>query len=468
MKDERIKRYSRTFSIRRVAFCIVLSFICSFSIISSAQAVPLIRDAEIEHTLRLYANPVFKAAGLRPQSVNIFIVNRDDLNAFVAGGSNMFIHAGLILASDDPAMLIGVMAHETGHIAGGHLAQGAEKLKNAQIGTVLSYVLGAAAAVATNKPEVGAAVITGGSTSAARTLLAYSRANEESADQAALKYLDSLQISASGLHDMFIKLQRNERLHSSHPDPYMLTHPLSNSRIEHVRSHMEDSNIAKGAYPTALELAHQRMVAKLFSFMKTPERTFQRYRKTDTSVAARLAHAVAYYKMPDLPHSLEKIDSLLQDYPDDAFFHELKGQILFENGRIDDALASYRKGNALRPDSALILTDLARVELATGDGALVNSALQHLQKANSFEKTNPSTWRLLATAYGKQNNMGMSALALAEEAMLGDDIDTAEQQVNRAQNILKEHSPGWLRAQDIKFRISQLRQEKEGFELSPL
>lgn len=440
--------------------------ICLLPFRAQAEGLPLIRDAEIEYTLRTFANPVFRIAGLNPQSIHLFIVNSDEINAFVAGGSNMFIHAGLILAADKPDMLIGVMAHEAGHIAGGHLAQGAEKLKDAQLGSILSYVLGAAAAVATKKPELGAAVITGGSTSAQRVFLAYSRSNEDAADQAALKFMDSLNISSSGLYDMFVKLQRNERLHPSSPDPYLLTHPLSSSRIELVRNHIEQSKIREGSYPASYDLPHQRMVAKLYSFMYSPEKTFQKYHKNDHSVPARLAHAVAYYKMPDLERSLEELDSLLKDLPKDAFIHELKGQILFENGKIQQALESYRKAIELRPDSALILTDLAKVELATNDASLLPSVINHLESANNIENTNSTTWRLLATAYGKNGDLGLSSLSLAEEALLDDNVDVADRETDRAQKNLKENSPGWLRAQDIKIRVARIRQE-ESSNLSP-
>ncbi len=436
-------------------------FVLAWLVPLQALAVPLIRDAEIENTLRAYADPVFRTAGLKPKAIRIFLVNDDSINAFVAGGANMFIHAGLILESDTPAVLIGVMAHETGHISGGHLAQGTERLKDAQIGTIFTYVLGAAAAVATKKPEAAAAVIGGGSSTVARSFLAYTRANEEAADQAALRYLDALGISSSGLLQTLLLLQRNERLHSNRPDPYLLTHPLSASRIEHVRNHMEHSKIPDGAYPSQFNIMHKRMVAKLFSFMESPERTFQKYPVSDKSVPARIAHAVAYYKMPDLPRSIEKMDSLLAEYPNDAFFHELKGQILFENGKIADALTSYKKAAQLAPSSPLILTDLGKVELAQPGDALVASAIQHLEKAASMDNTNSLTWRLLATAYGKKGNLGMSYLALAEEAMLADDANAAIRQADLALSTLQNGTPSHLRAQDVKARALEIKLKRD-------
>lgn len=427
-----------------------------------ANAVPLIRDAEIEHTLRTYASPVFKAAGVTPSSVKLFIVNDDSLNAYVAGGANMFIHTGLILATDTPDMLIGVIAHETGHIAGGHLARGAEGLRNAQMGTILSYVLGAAAAVASKKPEAAATVISGGQNMTMRNFLAFTRANEEAADQSALNSMDALGISAEGFLKVFAILQRHEREHAGSPDPYMLTHPLSASRIEHVRNHVEQSSIPEGQYPKQYDMLHKRMIAKLYGFLEPPERTLQKYPIIDKSVPARLARSIAYYKMPDIDRALGEINSLIAESKNDPFFHELKGQMLFENGRVEDALASYDTAAKILPDSALILTDLGKVELAQKDGRRVQSAITHLERANILDNTNDYTWRLLAAAYGKTGNMGMSYLALAEEAALGNKPDDALLHVNRALDALKEGVPARQRALDLKTRaIEMQRKNKE-------
>lgn len=422
-----------------------------------AFAVPLIRDAEIEHTLRIYADPIFKATGVNSSATKLFIVQDSSLNAYVAGGANMFIHTGLIMATETPDVLIGVMAHETGHIAGGHLAQGAEKIKNAQLGTVLTFVLGAATAVASKKPEAAAAVITGGQNAIARNFLSYTRTNEQAADQSALTSLDKLGISADGMIKMFELLKRNERKQFGSPDPYMLTHPLTNERIEFVRNHVGNSKIPLDQYPKSYTILHQRMVAKLYGFIQTPERTLQKYPTSDKTVPARLARAVAYYKMPDIENSLKEINSLIAESPNDPFFHELKGQILFENGRTSEALTSYQTSVKLLPNSALILADLAKVEIAQKIPSTLKTAITHLEKSVSLDSSNSGTWRLLATAYGYAENLPMSYLALAEEALLKDDTKTALQMSNLAISTLKTESPAKRRAQDVKNEAEEMK-----------
>jgi predicted Zn-dependent protease len=426
-----------------------------------ASAAPLIRDAEIEHTLHQYADPIFIANGLKPSAIKIFIVNDDALNAFVAGGANLFVNSGLIMSSPTPDMLLGVMAHETGHIAGGHLARGTEKLKDATMGTIFSYVLGAAAAAASGRPEAAAAVITGGHTTMARNFLAYTRSHEEAADQSALNALDKMGVSASGLLKVFELLRRHEREKIGSPDPYMISHPLTSLRIEHMRSHVEQSKIPEGQYPRELNLPHQRMIAKLYGFLQTPERTFMKYPQGDKSVPARMARAIAYYKMPDLTRSIAEMDSLIAESPKDPFFHELKGQIYFENNKPKEAMQSYRKAVELLPDAPLILLDMGRVELAQGDPSLLPSATAHLEKSSQLDNSNAMVWRQLAIAYGKANNQPMASLALAEEALLVGDPKRALQNVNQAMSQLREGTPAYRHASDVKLQAIELQKEKD-------
>ena len=438
----------------------LLSFIVSLCIVSSSHAAPLIRDAEIENTLRMYADPIFSAAGLKPSAVKIFIVRDDSLNAYVAGGSNLFIHTGLILKATTPDMLLGVIAHETGHIAGGHLAKGSEKLKNAQMGEIFTYVLGAAAAVASKRPEAAAVVIGGGSTSIARNFLAFTRAHEEAADQAALGFLDQTNISASGMLKVFSLLERQRREHVGSVDPYLQTHPLSSTRIEHVRNHVNNSSIPDGQYPKKLDIWHKRMVAKLYSFLYSPEKTFLRYPQSDKSLPAKMARAVAYYKMPELDKSIAEMNALLKTSPNDVFLHELKGQIYFENGRVAEAMDAYQTAVEFLPNNALLLTDLGKVELAQKE-PLITSAITHLEKSVSIDNTNPDAWHLLAVAYGKTQNTGMSNLALAEEIALAGDFERALEKVNVALPNLKEGTPAKRRALDLKSHAIEMVQRKK-------
>lgn len=462
MSDEKVNHHRHFFSYSSLVTHL-LSFwlVCFYFLSGSAYAGGLIRDAEIEATLRDYANPIFRTADLKPSAINIFMVQDSSLNAFVAGGQNLFLHTGLIMATKTPDMLLGVIAHETGHMAGGHLAKGAEKLKDAQLGTILSTVLGAAAAAATGKVEAAAAVMTGANTTLQRNVLSFSRTNENAADQAALGYLDKLNISASGMVDMFTLLKREERQHFGKPDPYLMTHPLTNERIEHIQNHVDRSKIAVGAYPKNLTEKHARMVAKLYAFIQPPEKTLRQYPARDTSVAGRMARAIAYFMQAKVDEAVSIMDDLTTERPNDAYLYDLKGQILFESARVEPAYQSYKRAASLLPNEPLILVELAKVELARNSAADDAAAVAHLEHSLNMDKENASAWRLLATAYGKKNNNAMASLALAEEALLEGDVKEAIAQSNRALSQLPANSPSSQRASDLKQRAQQMKKEQE-------
>lgn len=425
-----------------------------------ALAISLIRDAEIEDTLRQYTNPILRTAGLSPEAVRIFIVGSSDINAYVAGGANIFIYTGLIQETRDPGMLIGVIAHETGHIAGGHLARGSEQLANAQIGVVLGYVLGAVAAAA-GGGDAGAAIMTGSSHIAERGLLSFSRTNEQAADQAALHYLDSLNLSADGMLRMFEVLRRKEQQYAGLIDPYAITHPLSSERVAHVRAHLTESSISQGSYPKEYEEKHKRMQAKLFGFMELPTKTLARYPESDKSVAGCMARAIAWFKKADIEQALKAIDALIADFPQDAYLHELKGQFLFENGRIPDAQKAYAQADKLKPNAPLIMTALAETYVASTDKTLWQKATALLEKSTSLDKSISHSWRLLGTAYGKLGNLGMSHLALAEEAALLADPEGILLNTRKAAQYLPEKSKARVRVEDLKREAAIIKDEQD-------
>lgn len=426
----------------------------------SPDRISLVRDAEVENIIRVYAAPVFRAADLDPDAIRVHLVNDDALNAFVAGGLNLFLNTGLLIRSENPSQLIGVIAHETGHIAGGHLTRLGEAVESASAEALLSILLGAAAAAASGRGDVGTAVMMGGQQAAGRSLLRYSRTQESAADQAAVRLLDAVGISAQGLLSFMEILGEQELLVSERQDPYVRTHPLSRERVAFLRHHVEASTASGAALPPEFSEMHRRLRAKLFAFLKPPPLTFQRYKADDPALEARYARAIAHYRKPELDKALALIDGLIGERPDDAYFHELKGQMLFENGRARDALEPYRRAVALLPDSPLLRIALAQVQTAVSDAALLEDAREHLTRALVKERDNYSAWRLMAIAAGRLGDEGMAALAMAEQALLGRRLGDAAAHADRAARLLSANSPSWLRAQDIKERASQLKEQK--------
>ena len=415
---------------------------------SKAKPPRLVRDAEIENTIRAYATPLFQAAGLSAADVNIYLINDSSLNAFVAGGLNLFLHTGLLMRSRTPNQIIGVIAHETGHISGGHLARFQGQIRNASIIAILAMIAGAGVAAA-GGGDLGAAIMTGGPAVAQSQILGYSRAQESAADQAALSFLDATGQSVKGLADFFRIIEGQEMLTASRQDPYMRTHPLSRDRIEVVEQHLRTSQYSDT--PDAPEFVdmHRRMLAKLEGFLLPPSQVLARYKEDDTRIEARYARAIALYRFPDLKRALPLIDGLIAEEPDNAYFHELKGQMLFENGRGAEALAPYQRAVELEPDAAPLRVDLARAMIERNDPALNKQAIVNLQRATRREPLNGFAWSQLAIAYGRDEQLGMSALAQAEAALARNNKREAWAQATRADKMLERGSGGWLRAQDI-------------------
>ena len=455
-------------SLRRASLLplmLVLMLAVAYSVVTAAPAAAqgrkLIRDAEIESIIREFATPLFQAAGLNPQAIDVYLIEDKSLNAFVSGGQNLFIHTGLLINTEDPLQLIGVIAHETGHIAGGHIASRVEELKNTQTKVIATYLLGLGAAIATGQPGLAAAILSGGQDIALKGLLSYTRSQEQAADQAAVKYLNATGQSPRGLRDFMEILGDQEMLLSSNQDPYIRTHPLTRDRIAFLEEQTRLSPYRdKPARADFIEL-HKRMRAKLIGFLEPIERVFRKYPESDTSLEARYARAIAYYRRPDLSKALPLVEGLIAERPDDPYFRELRGQMLFENGRIAEAVPEYEAAVRLRPDSSQLTLALARAELEMNDDTLNHKALTNLQQTLNREPNNAGAWRLTAVAYGRMGDTGMTALALAEAALARREAPEARDQARRAQQILPAGSPGWLRAQDIENLADQLAKRDE-------
>ncbi|MCC6470384.1 MAG: M48 family metallopeptidase [Alphaproteobacteria bacterium] len=432
---------------------LALSFLGAFCVAvvpTTARAVSLIRDAEIENTIRVWATPLFEAAGLVPDDVHIVLVNDRTLNAFVAGGQNLFLNTGLLLRSQHAGQVIGVIAHETGHIAGGHLARLPEAMKNATAMAILSLLIGAVAGVAAGRPDAAVAGVAGGMTAAERNFLAYTRTQEASADQAGVNFMEQNGLSSRGLMEFFDILSGQELMVTSRQDPYVRTHPLTKERIDFVRNFVARSRYSDAPLPPEWVEMHKRMRAKLFGFIEPISRTLTIYKDDDKSVEARYARAVALYRKPDVPRALATIDSLLREAPNDPFFHELRGQTLFENGRAAEALPAYERAVELLPKSGLLRIDLARVQLEFNRPDMDGKAVANLNEALRQEGENSMAWRQLAIGEGRIGNIGMAALALAEEALLLGKYRIALGQAQRAERLLPVGSPPHMRVQDLQ------------------
>lgn len=431
-------------------------------------ALVLVRDAETESLIRSFLHPLFRAAGVDAGLMRIVLVQARPINAFVTTGNRLFVNTGLIQQSETAAELVGVLAHETGHIAAGHIARLPEELRSAMIRSVVGMLLGGAAAAAAGRNAGGnpGALVLGGQAMALGELYAFTRSQEQAADQAAVTYLDRLGWSARGMVQVLEKLQGQELLAVGRQDPYFRTHPLSRDRLEFVRGHLERSPYRDAPLPPGSEAAFAMVKAKLDAFLDPPLMTWRRYPEGDASAPARYARAIAQHRSGRTEAALAILEPLIREQPANPWLRELKGQILFEGGRPREAADAYREALRLMPGEPLIRTALGHALVETGDPALLRAAAAELEASLRLDREQAFAWRQLAVAKGRLGLTAEADLALAEEAMLEHDYAAARMLARRAEAALPP-GPLRLRAQDLRFatqRENMTREQREAEE----
>jgi len=418
--------------------------------------VPLIRDAEIEQLLRDYTTPILRAAGLGPQNVQVVIINNRAFNAFVMDGRRIFVNSGALFDSTTPNQIIGVLAHESGHIAGGHLAKMRQEMANAQTQMILATVLGLGAMVAGAKTgagqsasQIGMAALTGPQEMIRRSLLSYVRAQEEQAEKAGVKVLAATGQSAKGMYDTFRRFADQTMFTARGVDPYVQSHPMPAERVRALEEVARTSPYWDKKDSSELQLRHDMMRAKLAGFMDRPDTITRRYPTSDTSLPARYARAISAYRFSDLRNAIGQIDALIAAQPNNPYFHELKGQALMESGRGAEAVAPLRRAAALAPHAQLIRALLAQALVSTHDAKHAEEAIAILRDVLIHEKELVSGYRELAMAYGQKGDLAQADLASAQASFASGDFKTARELAARAKTRLPTGSPGWVKADDI-------------------
>jgi predicted Zn-dependent protease len=423
-----------------------------------------IRDAEIEQILRDYGDPLFEAAGLQPNDVDIHIVQDDSLNAMVALGRHMFINTGTIMESEAPEQLKGVMAHETGHIALGHNITRYQAMGDAQGTSMITLGLGALA-LAAGAPDAAMALFGSAGQFGMLTFFKFTRAEESAADQYGLGLLEKTGQSGEGMLHFFEKFAYEEMMSESRREPYFRGHPISRDRVGALRKRVETGRCVTVADASGVDrctvTAQSRpqdqksidqlamMKAKLVGFIGPPNKVMTRYPKTDQSIPAKYARAIAAYRAVDIKAALTETQALIDAQPDNPYFQELKGQILFESGKAEESIEPHRRSVELVPDQALLKVNLARSLTATKKPEHVKEAEGLLIDAIELEKNNAFAWSHLATVYAAQGRVGDANLATAEEAYILGAMERAQHFATRALKELDSSTPNGQRASDI-------------------
>lgn len=447
------KTYQRI--IKRLLLCLLPAYCLAAA---QAQAMSLISDEETEIFLHRTLQPVFKAAGTDFNPRRIYIVNDKSLNAFVTDGNNMFVTVGTLMAADSQNEISGVLAHETGHIEGGHLLRHKIQSREVQRMTLASMLLGSAAGIAAGRADVSIAAILGSQSSAMNSMLTYQVSEERSADEAAVKLLKKINQSPDGMLRFMKKIQKRNTLQGIEETSYFRTHPVTSERIAFMEKAAKESQAPKTG---AQEKDFERIRAKLYAYIEDPKATLQKYPETNGTIPARYARAIAYFKKMDMPKALGLINGLIADEPQNPYFYELKGQMLLETGQIAQAADIYRQALKLRPDSSLFKLNLAQAMLENSPSAAEQKQIVDLLNQVLVYNPDSYAWILLSRAYGMQQNAAGYNYAAAEYSLLTRDIRLAKQQAEQA--LKSSPAPALrLKLEDLLLRIKDMEKQNDG------
>ena len=414
-----------------------------------ASAQSAIRDTEIEAIIHEWADPVFRGMGLEPSEVEILLIADPELNAFATRGRIMGLNTGLILRTRNPNELLGVIAHEGGHIRNRHtLRDGAQ---NAGMQPMLMTMALGALAIAAGAPDAGAVLLGNSQYFGTLSALRYMTHQEGEADNTAARALETAGESGRGLVSCFENFRSQEVFSDARRYPYFRSHPLSSDRIENLRRFVAEQPSYARRDSAERMAQHALVLAKIHAFMDHPRETLRDYPETDTALPARYARAIAWYRDGQTERALSAVAVLLAEQPENPYFWELKGQILFEEGRPDEAIGAHQRSVELMPDAPLLRINLGHALIETRDPTKLDDAVRHLKLASALERDNSMAWRLLAQAYDSQGKEGEARLASAEMYFASGSQRQAPQFALRARDMLEPGSVEWIRAMDIVF-----------------
>lgn len=442
--------------VRTSVTLIFAMFVASAGTVAAyAQNVPIVRDAEIEALVRDYARPIFKAAGLSKSGIDIILVNDPRFNAFVAG-RRMFINTGALLQAETPNEIIGVIAHEAGHIADGHQDRLRDQLARAQTMAIISSLLGVGAMVAgaatdaNGLAQAGAGIMSGGNEFARRGLLGYQRSEEAAADQSAIRYLEATGQSGRGMLVTFGRFQSSLSLSGAKVDPYQQSHPMPRDRIANLETLVKSSQHYENKDSESLQQRHDMMRAKIAVYTQGQAAASRLFKKMPGSLAAQYGEAQAALLFGNPRNALKKADALIKLQPKNPYFHELRGDILLRANQPGKAGEAYARAVQLDPaKSGILPIAYGQALIATGKPDAIRQAVAEIQEGLSRDKENFNGYAYLAQAYNQLGDLPEAELATAEGYYYGGNYQQAKIFAMRAQQKFKRGAPGWVRAQDI-------------------
>lgn len=386
-------------------------FFLNVNFVFAGSKISLIRDAEIENFLYEISKPIFRSANLNPNDIKFYIVDDNSINAFVMGGQNIFVNTGTLTSFDTPDAVLGILAHETGHISAGHLARNASELSSVQSIGLGSILLGIGAMIA-GAPELGQAIIFGGMQVQQQSVLKYTRVQEESADSLAIKYLNDNNYSSSALLKSMNKFYMNELQYSNELE-YYSTHPLSRNRKQFVENKLKNEKNINDNFNQKYQEKFNFIKSKILAYQTGKNKNYINNSKSTTD-DGRYFDAIINMNNNNTKQALNDIDYLIKKYQNNPYFYELKGDIYLKENNVNEALKNYNISDKLLKNNILIKKMIAFIIVKYHQQNLYQKAIDNLNYVIQVENDDNASLKLLAEAYFLNNEKAMSYLTLAK------------------------------------------------------
>lgn len=448
----------RSFLTTLVRSSLFISFLACHTLQADTPQNGFLLDAEAESIFQNWLDQLGKAAGIQGKIYPLFL-GSTEVNAAATEGNRILIFHGLLDKCQNVSQLLGVLAHEIGHIQGGHVALNDETKRRAMGPSAAAIILGSAAALASGNAAPLVAGLAGGSEIFMRKVLYFTRIKETASDQAVIAIAHKLKWEAiiKGLYD-FLSLLKTST-YTLQPDPFLSSHPLDEERLSAIEKKIPSQVVPP--LPAEFEIAFQRVRAKFLAFLLPEQQALERFPPSDTSLPARYARIIIKHRQGKSSEAILELEQLLKEFPRDAYFYELKGQILAETGRTAEALIAYREAVKIQPKSAILKFELAKLLVDQGKDADLNEAIKLLRQLSDYKHDMISCWRLLATAFGKNNQEALASWSLAEEAYFAEEFTKAKMFAERAQKLGIKDSQASSRVRDILLQVNQPKPNKE-------
>ena len=413
----------------------------------------LIRDAEIEETLKIITEPLVKNTKIDKENFKILVINDSSMNAFVTSGHNIFIHYGLIAKLETVEQLQSVIAHEIAHIIGGHYIQRISDFDRAQTVAGIGMALSAAAGLATGDTNVVIGLAAGTQSASKRAFLKNTRTQEASADQTGIKLMAEANINPNAALEVLKIFKGQEFLTAKRQDPYIQTHPLNSQRISSIDKSLKSLNYTIKPRDKNLDYLFQRMRAKFIGFTGKPNSILRISNFKNNKELTTYTRAIAYHRMPDFKLAKLEIENLLKIKPDDPYYNELKAQFLLENGDVEESIKYYKRALELEPNQFLLKIGYARALNAIGE---YKTSISLLKEIYTKDPNNGRLLRELAIAYSNIGETGWASLLTAERYALYGKFKNAMLHAKRVLGTSTHGSIVWLKAEDLVLEIENI------------